>query len=95
MVDGQEIVGFMSAMTMPYSVRDTKLLAPLAPGDEITADVVVDNNGAYLENIVVTKKGDGKRPTGATESAQARRQGSRFRPGESGRQAHSPQLVSR
>lgn len=66
MVDGQEIVGFMAAMTMPYSVRDTKLLAPLAPGDEITADVVVDDNGAYLENIVVTKKGDGKGPTGAT-----------------------------
>ena len=66
MVDGQEIVGFMSAMTMPYSVRDTKLLAPLAPGDEITADVVVDGNGAYLENIVVAKKGDGKGPTGTT-----------------------------
>jgi protein SCO1 len=66
MVDGQEIVGFMAAMTMPYSVRDTKLLAPLVPGDEITADVVVDDNGAYLENIVVTKKGDGKGPTGTT-----------------------------
>jgi protein SCO1 len=66
MVDGQEIVGFMAAMTMPYSVRDTKLLAPLAPGDEITADVVVDDNGAYLENIVVTKKGDGKGPTGTS-----------------------------
>lgn len=66
MVDGQEIVGFMSAMTMPYPVRDTKLLAPLAPGDEITADVVVDDTGAYLENIVVTKKSDGKGPTGTT-----------------------------
>jgi len=66
MVDGQEIVGFMSAMTMPYSVRDTKLLTPLAPGDEITADVVVDENGAYLENIVITKKGDGKGPTGTS-----------------------------
>jgi protein SCO1 len=66
MVDGQEIVGFMSAMTMPYSVRDTKLLVPLAPGDEITADVVIDDNGAYLENIVVIKKGDGKGPTGTT-----------------------------
>jgi protein SCO1 len=66
MVDGQEIVGFMAAMTMPYSVRDTKLLTPLTPGDEITADVVVDDNGAYLENIVVTKKGDGKGPTGTS-----------------------------
>ena len=69
MVDGQEIVGFMSAMTMPYPVRDTKLLAPLGPGDEITADVVVDDNGAYLENIVVTKKGDGKGPYGNLESS--------------------------
>ncbi len=66
MVDGQEIVGFMAAMTMPYSVRDAKLLTPLAPGDEITADVVIDDSGAYLENIVVTKKGDGKGPTGTT-----------------------------
>jgi len=66
MVDGQEIVGFMAAMTMPYSVRDTKLLAPLGPGDEITADIVIDDAGAYLENIVVTKKGDGKGPTGTS-----------------------------
>ncbi|MGB9069140.1 MAG: SCO family protein [Candidatus Acidiferrales bacterium] len=66
MVDGQEIVGFMAAMTMPYSVRDTKLLTPLTPGDEITADVVVDDNGAYLEHIVVTKKGDGKGATGTS-----------------------------
>jgi len=65
MVDGKEIAGFMSAMAMPYPVRDTKLLDPLAPGDEITADIVVDDSGAYLENIVVTKKGDGKGPTGS------------------------------
>jgi len=63
---GQEIVGFMAAMTMPYSVRDPKLLAPLGPGDEITADIVVTDDGAYLENIVVTKKGDGKGATGTS-----------------------------
>ena len=28
-------------------------------GDEITADIVVGDSGAYLENIVVTKKGSG------------------------------------
>ena len=66
MVDGQEIVGFMGAMTMPYSVHDAQALASLAPGDEISADVVVNDSGAYLENIVVTKKGDGKGPTGAS-----------------------------
>ncbi len=66
MVDGKEIVGFMSAMTMAYPVRDGKALTALGPGDEITADVVVADDGAYLENIVVTKKGDGKGPTGTS-----------------------------
>src|ERR1039457_1506476 len=71
MVDGQEIVGFMSAMTMPYPVRDPKLLVPLGPGDEITADVVMTDEGAYLENIVVTKKGDGKGPSGTSNPPKA------------------------
>src|SRR5271170_5197626 len=72
MVDGQEIVGFMAAMEMPYSVRDLKLLAPLGPGDEITADVVVTDDGAYLENIVVTRKGDAKGSTGTSNPPKAR-----------------------
>jgi protein SCO1/2 len=65
-IDGQKIPGFMSAMTMPYPVRDAKTLSSLGPGDEITADVVVTDEGAYLENIVVTKKGSGGvKPAGA------------------------------
>jgi len=71
MVDGKEIVGFMDAMTMAYPVRDAKALAALGPGDEITADVVVAADGAYLENIVVTKKGDGKGPTGTSNPPKA------------------------
>lgn len=55
-VDGQDIPGFMAAMVMPYPVRDAKSISSLNPGDEITADVVVTSDGAYLENIVVTKK---------------------------------------
>ena len=73
MVDGQEITGFMSAMTMPYPVHDPKALAALAPGDEITADVVVATDGTYLENIVVTKKAGSSstaQPGGATHSPQ-------------------------
>jgi protein SCO1/2 len=59
-VDADEIPGFMSAMAMPYPVPDQKALASLSAGDEITADVVVTDDGKYhLENIVVTKKGDG------------------------------------
>ncbi len=57
-VDAGDIPGFMAAMTMGYSVKDTQLLAPLSPEDQITADVVVDGNDVYLENIVVTKKAD-------------------------------------
>jgi protein SCO1 len=59
MIDGQDIPGFMAAMAMPYPVHDPKALSTLGPGDEITADIVVTNDGAYLENIVVTKKGEG------------------------------------
>jgi protein SCO1 len=55
-IDGQDIPGFMAAMTMPYPVHAHADLAGLNAGDEITADVVVTTNGAYLEKIVVTKK---------------------------------------
>ena len=55
-VDSQEIPGFMAAMTMPYPVHYHADLAGLAEGDEITADIVVATDGAYLEKIVVTKK---------------------------------------
>lgn len=51
-----EIPGFMGAMTMGYAVRDRRALAGLSPGDEITADVVVQSNDSWLENIVVVKK---------------------------------------
>jgi protein SCO1/2 len=62
-VDHEAIPGFMAAMTMPYPVPDTRTLAALAEGDEITADVLVTSEGAHLENIVVMKKGGaGKAP---------------------------------
>ena len=48
---------------MAYPVRDVRILAPLNAGDEITADVVVASDGAYLENIIVTKKGSGGKGT--------------------------------
>jgi protein SCO1/2 len=53
-VDGDEIPGFMSAMQMPYDVKDASLLDKLAPGDKITADVVVKDDESWLENIKVT-----------------------------------------
>ena len=65
-VDHGDIPGFMSAMTMGYSVKDANLLAPLSPEDQIKADVVVNGNDVYLENIVVEKKAaPSKTPAGA------------------------------
>jgi hypothetical protein len=57
-VDAADIPGFMSAMTMGYPVKNPNLLAPLSPEDQIKADVVVNGNDMYLENIVIVKKAD-------------------------------------
>lgn len=64
-IDGQDIPGFMSAMVMPYPVLKADQMDGLEPGDEITADVVVNqsDSSAHLENIVVTKKSGAAKPT--------------------------------
>jgi len=72
-IDGQEVPGFMAAMAMPYPVHDSKALAALSPGDQITADIVVTDNDTHLENIVVTKKGPA--PANTTGSAHLPRPG--------------------
>jgi protein SCO1/2 len=65
-VDHKAIPGFMEAMTMPYKVKDAAELKPLAPGDEITADVLVQGTDYWLENIKVTKKNAGPHPATST-----------------------------
>ncbi|MGH9738575.1 MAG: SCO family protein [Candidatus Acidiferrales bacterium] len=64
-IDGQDIPGFMAAMIMPYPVLSVSQMNGLEPGDEITADVVVnqDDMSAHLENIVVTKKAGASKQT--------------------------------
>lgn len=56
-VDHDEIPDFMGAMAMPYPVRDGGELESLEAGDEVNAQVVVDDSGMYLENIVVAGEG--------------------------------------
>jgi protein SCO1 len=46
-----EIKGFMPAMTMPYDVRDAKVLDGLAPGDIVDTTLVIVSNGAYLTDF--------------------------------------------
>lgn len=75
-VDHKDIPGFMMGMTMPYPVKNPNELKPLAPEDQIKADVVVNGNDVYLENIVVTKKADQAKPP-ASSSAPAAPSGSK------------------
>jgi protein SCO1 len=53
-VDSETIPGFMDAMTMPYKVKPERELDKLHPGDTITADLIVQDEGAWIENIAVT-----------------------------------------
>jgi protein SCO1/2 len=67
-VDHDAIPGFMEAMTMPYPIPDAKVLATLARGDEITADVVVTAGVPHLENVVIVKKASQPKPDPASSS---------------------------
>lgn len=55
-VDGDEIPGFMAAMTMPYQVKDVGELEKLSPGEQIKAEIVMGDDGAFLENILPAEK---------------------------------------
>jgi protein SCO1 len=58
-LDGEEVPGFMEAMTMEYKLADPSVSGELHPGDRITARVLADRDkdGDYtnvqLDNIVV------------------------------------------
>ena len=50
-INHEAITGLMSAMTMPYKVRDAKLLDGIAPGDLIHAKLAVLSNDAFLTEV--------------------------------------------
>jgi Cu/Ag efflux protein CusF len=60
-VDGEAIPDFMAAMTMPYEVKPESELDKLKPGDVITADVVMQGEKAWLENITVAQPSKAER----------------------------------
>jgi protein SCO1 len=63
-IDNEPIAGFMDAMIMPYNVKPVSALDQLQPGDAITADVVVEGDKYWLENVKVTghSKPAGEKP---------------------------------
>jgi len=65
----EPIAGFMDPMVMPYTIKPPILLDQLQPGDSITADVVVEPDKYWLENLKVTghSQTPADKPTGAPE----------------------------
>ena len=53
-VDNEPIAGFMDEMLMSYTFKPPADINQLQPGDSITADVVVESDKYWLENVKVT-----------------------------------------
>ena len=49
-----DIRGFMPGMTMPFKVKDAKLIEGRTPGDLVTATLVVEDSAAYLSTLTAT-----------------------------------------
>lgn len=69
LVKHDDIPGFMPAMTMPYAVKDAALLEGRAPGDLITATLVVEPALAHLSSI--TRTGSAPIPEGSATAIPA------------------------
>jgi Cu/Ag efflux protein CusF len=52
-IDAKAIPGFMSAMAMPYTFKDSAELAKLKAGDNITADMVISGSKTWVENVKI------------------------------------------
>jgi len=50
-VKHEDIEGFMPGMTMPFRVKDAAQIASIAPGDLITASLVVEESVGYLDDV--------------------------------------------
>ena len=52
----EEIPGYMSAMTMPFTLKEPWPYRVLAAGDHVQATLVVEGKRAWLEDVVITKE---------------------------------------
>ena len=56
-VNHEDIPNFMPAMTMPFDVKDSSILADVDVGDTIVARLQMEEMGAFLEKVRVTGTG--------------------------------------
>ena len=55
-ISHEAIPGYMDAMTMPFKLKDERLLNELAEGDRVQATLVVDGLKSWLEDVVATRE---------------------------------------
>src|SRR5919199_1862311 len=78
----EEIKGLMPAMTMPYEVKDDRLLNGLAPGDLINATLIIESNDAYLKTIKKVGQAPLEKPPAEAPAPSARSGFELLKPGE-------------
>ena len=59
----EKIPGFMEAMTMPFSVRDTAMLRGIDVGDTVTGVLVVRKPEVWLDSLSVVWKMSPDKPS--------------------------------
>jgi protein SCO1/2 len=72
-IDNEPIKGFMDAMVMPYAIKPASMLDQLQAGDSIAADVVVEPDKYWLENVKVVahSQSPGAKPASSLHIPQA------------------------
>ena len=55
-ISHEEVKDFMDAMTMPFKLKDAWPLDVMKPGDEVRATLVVADDSAWLEDVVVVQR---------------------------------------
>lgn len=54
----EEIPGYMKAMTMPFPVKDPRVLEGIEPGDEVEGELVVTEEEGWIARLRVLRKGE-------------------------------------
>lgn len=66
-MDHEEIPNYMKAMTMPFKVKDSTLLAKIQPGDTVEGVLAVSRTESWLESLTVV--GSGEEPASPSSAA--------------------------